>query len=549
MSYQAGAPALDRAPEVKSRPIDVPGVRRPSLRSAFILGLLAATLWLAAQVYIRTHGPTWMPHVDDEFSVLMQADTFVHGRLTNPPHPLGKFWESPHTLIRPTYTSKYPPGTAAWLAAGKWLFGSFWAGVLLQDYIVILLFALTLSAWVSLRVTAVVVFAAGCCMLLPPAVWVNSYYGGGAPAVMGSLCVLWGLGRLLNAGAVRSSAILMAAGGFQLFWSRAYEGFCLCMAVAACFLWAAHVSRIPLAATIRRLALFAAPVLIVGLSFNAYYNWRVTGSAFQTPYLLHEKTYIGIPAFCFLSLKPDPPFPNQRLAAVQSAKGWEGRTFLADCSGHLWFLNTFWAACRRFLSLIKPFAGFLLLIPLGWRSRNSRMLLVITAVAFFAVVLEGWQYDRYFTPAFAAFVVFIGCVLEFARFHPKATARSRIAVASALVLSVSAFMLYQYAKGYLFYYQAPEFEFGAHRAALIDQLSRRDRPQLVLVHYKNPSVCDLVEWVYNGADPDGQKVLFAHDLGAAEDKALLSYYRNRTQWLLTPQGKECEKYTLQPLSH
>jgi hypothetical protein len=43
--------------------------------------------------------------------------------------------------------------------------------------------------------------------------------------------------------------------------------------------------------------------------------------------------------------------------------------------------------------------------------------------------------------------------------------------------------------------------------------------------------------VYNSADIDRQSVVFARDLGTAENEQLLAYYSDRTAWLLEPDAR------------
>jgi hypothetical protein len=42
------------------------------------------------------------------------------------------------------------------------------------------------------------------------------------------------------------------------------------------------------------------------------------------------------------------------------------------------------------------------------------------------------------------------------------------------------------------------------------------------------------EWVYNAADIDGSKVVWARDAGADDNLELIRYYQNRKVWLIEP---------------
>lgn len=54
-------------------------------------------------------------------------------------------------------------------------------------------------------------------------------------------------------------------------------------------------------------------------------------------------------------------------------------------------------------------------------------------------------------------------------------------------------------------------------------------PQLVIVVY-GPSHSFYHEWVYNNADIDGAKVVWARDMGSAENQELLNYFKDRRIW-------------------
>jgi hypothetical protein len=74
---------------------------------------------------------------------------------------------------------------------------------------------------------------------------------------------------------------------------------------------------------------------------------------------------------------------------------------------------------------------------------------------------------------------------------------------------------------------------SSRRKLLIDRLSHLDREQLVIVRYPWTSWRVEEELAYNSADIDDQRVIFAHDFGPQENRALLNRYPDRSVVLLT----------------
>jgi hypothetical protein len=58
-------------------------------------------------------------------------------------------------------------------------------------------------------------------------------------------------------------------------------------------------------------------------------------------------------------------------------------------------------------------------------------------------------------------------------------------------------------------------------------------PHLVVVRYSPEQPIDQ-EWVYNDADIDASKVVWARDMGPVRNHALRMYFHDRHAWLLEP---------------
>ena len=101
-------------------------------------------------------------------------------------------------------------------------------------------------------------------------------------------------------------------------------------------------------------------------------------------------------------------------------------------------------------------------------------------------------------------------------------------VALILILSVRATLKLDYAIAAL-----PGA--GRGRAALATSLAAKGPEHIVFVEYAADH--DLEdEWIYNAADPDRSAVIWARDMGAANDAVLRRGYPGRKAWLATVSG-------------
>src|ERR1700738_5257376 len=234
---------------VVGRPVEQFFARLESLLSQFakhrnlaLLSLFFGVIAIRLAALPLLHIP--VPGIHDEYSYLLMGDTFAHGRLANPPHPMWLSFETFHVNWFPTYSSIYPPAQGAILAVGK-LLGQPWLGVLLSTAAMCSAICWMLQAWMPSRWA----FLGGLLAAIKFGVasyWMNSYWGGAAAAIGGAL-VLGALARISTRASARNGAVL-GLGVAILANSRPYEGMLFCIPAAAWFIWWLATTKKPASA-------------------------------------------------------------------------------------------------------------------------------------------------------------------------------------------------------------------------------------------------------------------------------------------------------------
>lgn len=464
-----------------------------------------------------------VPQVHDEFSYLLAADTFASGRLTNPPHPMWRHFETFHVLQQPTYASKYPPAQGMLLASGRILTGSstvsLWLGMGLAAAAVTWALRGWMPARWSLLGGALVALHGNLHVL-----WGQTYWGGNVAFIGGAL-LLGAYPRLVRHGRFRD-ACWLGAGLALLANSRPFEGLLVSLPVAGAMLCWHFGSRPPAWATTFRIALALGLTLGITSLWMAYYNARVTGRADTLPYVVYQRMYSNTPLFLWQQPRPAIEHRNAVMQSFSSGLENEAFTRQRDLAGYvrtkLHFLLVAWHYLLGVPWTIAPILAGDLLLKRRWRLPLAMALLPLLAMAG-----TTWSNTNYLAPTVASLVLAV--VLGIRRLRVltwRRTARQST-VARGLILShVPAFVLFV---GVYLVDPAPEFALA--RARILDDLGRTPERHLVLVRY-HPDHDVRYEWVYNDADIDAAKVVWARSFGGGADRRLREYFGARRTWLL-----------------
>ena len=504
--------------------------------------LLTGLFALAGSAAVSVCAGRPVPRVHDEFSYLLAADTFAHGRLTNPPHALWVFFETFHVNQLPTYCSIYPPGQGLFLALGQVLGGAPIVGVWISYGLACAGLTWMLQGWLPPRwallgglLAAVRVGFLGSWAGMQ-GYWSQSYWGG-AVAMLGGALVFGSLPRLRRRPRP-GPAVLLGLGLAVLANSRPFEGALAAAPAGMVLVW--WLFRDKASSEWTRFTRVALPLtLLLALTGAAmtFYNDRLTGHPLLMPYQHNGNTYAFIPLFLWQPLGPEPGYRHDQIRAYH--ENWAREQYLEKRRPAGYFKDL----TQRLNAFCGFFLGLTLLIPLvslRWVVRGRGMGLAAVSCA---VLLTGLSVTTWFQPHYAApltaplFLLVVGGLrrLRLAKWDGRPLGQVFVKAVPVVYVGLLVCAVAIRARG-------EEGAWFVERARLQERLGHDGQGHLIIVRYGD-GYPPLQEWVYNGADIDSAAVVWARDLGSEGNRPLVEYFRDRSLWLLQV---EEETLRLQP---
>ncbi len=486
-------------------------------RLAFAMGAIFCfavfTAWLASQI---AGFPT--ASVQDEFGYLLNGEIYASGRLAMPPHPMGYFFETLHQLQWPSYVSKYPPGQGLVLALGYVLgepIYGIWISIgAMSASITWMLAGFCRVRWAFIGGVVTGIWLGGFCY------WAQSYWGGALTAT--GAAMVWGGARRAWCSPRAGALCAIGTGTAILLLSRPFDGLLACL-VPGALLAANYTRKYKQGKLTVRPALMSAllaPVLLAG-AFQLACNKASTGSPWRMAYSEYRQQYDRNPIFIWEKPEVPPDYNHSRMEAfdilVQENASRHAFPFGADLWARLTSLNNFYLGGAGILMI-----AYLCIAPSRWHLWASAGILASMASI---VLVYAFNYHYLAAGVAPLAIITVGALRWiYVRFN---TRFNLLALAGIILLAVLAL-----GRGESADMRKTVLELKAHREALVGKLQAERGEHLVLVRYER-GVDPHVEYVFNGANIDRQKTIWARWTSDAGKRGLFDYYSGRRLWMLT----------------
>jgi hypothetical protein len=267
-------------------------------------------------------------------------------------------------------------------------------------------------------------------------------------------------------------------------------------------------------------------ILLLCVAFMAYYNHRLTGNAFLFPYSVNDRTYLSTPPLAWQEITPPRRYLNPQFDAFYN--GWSRSTWQANQihgikSGiRAWTIDVI----RLAYFFLWPELGITLLAALYMLSdRRVRFLIAQTILCVTGFLLVAWPFQPHYAAPLTVtiFALITQAIRHLRKFRfqgrPIGLGFSRATLlAAVLFVPLHSWNI------------SPDFSMLG-RANLAASLARQPGNQLVIVHY-SPNHDVLDEWVYNAADIDHAKIVWAREIPGVSPQPLLDYFHDRHAWIV-----------------
>ncbi len=255
-------------------------------------------------------------------------------------------------------------------------------------------------------------------------------------------------------------------------------------------------------------------ILCLAAAGMLYYFSRVTGNPLKLPYQFYRESTTQAPHFIWQSPRPEHLYyhrvtknfyAHSEMAAYQAARANRSPYGVWDKAKEYFrfFIGGF---------LAIPFVT----LPWMWRNRRTRLLLLAALPIAASLAVEVWDSPHYAAPAMGLAILLSIQALRQLRLWKYGRLLTALIVLGAVLTPVP-----------------PPKSNGVERAKVLDRLRSLPGNHLAIVRYTlGHNTGD--EWVYNAADVDDARVVWAREMDPTSNRALLRYFRNRRVWLVEP---------------
>ena len=279
-----------------------------------------------------------------------------------------------------------------------------------------------------------------------------------------------------------------------------------------------------------------------------YYFWRVTGDPLRMPYQVNRNTYAMAPYFIWQSSRPEPSYHHPLLRTFYTQ--WELskfektqslRGFLSSIVIKVYIVWLFYLGPLFLLTLLTAAAIGPYDLSWGQLDSSTRFLLIVGALSGAGLLPEVFFHSHYAAPMTCLIIALVLIAIRYLWNWQWRGERTGAAVVRAVTMvGIGLLVLRAAAKPLnlsvrpplsVTWYAVDQQE--PDRAPILAQLLAHTGPQLAIVRY-TPAHNIHAEWVYNSYDIDSSKVVWARDMGPAQNEELIRYFKDRQVWMVEP---------------